>query len=87
MRASGAGARWHFGEITEAVKLWHGHERRMGHVIDRTDILIEFEERLEVVTLEMKMKASYGEPVQPEFHAKLKIYEERLHACRPAQLS
>ena len=43
----GGGRKWNFTEITVEVKLWHEKERRMGHVIDKTDVLNEFTDRLE----------------------------------------
>ena len=47
IREAGAGAKYHFNIQLEEVKKWHGDERRMGHVVDKADILQEFVDRLE----------------------------------------
>ena len=47
IREAGAGLKYHFNIQLEEVKQWHAAERRMGHVVDRADILQEFVDRLE----------------------------------------
>ena len=79
MRQKGAGRKWEFGEITQAVKLWHDSERRMGHQVDKGDISLEFKDRLNYHVLKLEaMQAKDGLDKQDQeklgmYKAKMKI--------------
>ena len=84
IRAGGAGNKWHFTEITKEVKDWHEHERRMAHVVDRTDILVEFQERLEVFIpqLEKLAEAAIGTAEEKMLAEKIKAHKDRQESLK-----
>ena len=65
-RNVGAGRRWPYGEIAAEVKIWHERERRMGHVIDKVDVLHEFTDKLEAKIQSMEIIGKTKEHSQAE---------------------